>query len=213
MIDLADLMQQAGVWPFVTSLGAESQWRGPAPADGVRLTECKSGTAAMDVVLAMHAALGRFDGRSLASMPHAEYWHPDFMWYGAAGIGTTRGLEEFRAHHQIPFLNAMPDRGQYVEDITYHFFGDGAYCGVTGWPNMIQTLTGDGWMGIAPAGKRFTMKSLDFWRMEDGLIRENWVMVDLLDAYDQLGVDVLGRMAEFNKTRVSGRLPFPVGVP
>lgn len=67
--------------------------------------------------------------------------------------------------------------------------------------------------GHRPAGQRITMKSLDFWRMENGKIRENWVMVDLLDAYNQLGVDVFARMREFNKTRVGGRLPFPMGAP
>lgn len=45
------------------------------------------------------------------------------------------------------------------------------------------------------------MRSLDFWRLENGLIRENWVMVDLLDMYDQIGTDVLARMREFNKAR------------
>ena len=69
---------------------------------------------------------------------------------------------------------------------------------------MIQTLTDDGWMGIAPAGRRITMRSLDFWRIEDGLIRENWVLVDLLDAYRQLGVDVFARLREFNKARGAG---------
>ena len=32
-----------------------------------------------------------------------------------------------------------------------------------------------------------------------GLIRENWVLVDLLDVYDQIGVDVFARIREFNK--------------
>jgi hypothetical protein len=45
------------------------------------------------------------------------------------------------------------------------------------------------------------MRSLDFWRCEDDLIRENWVLVDLLHVYRQIGVDVLARMREFNKAR------------
>ena len=43
------------------------------------------------------------------------------------------------------------------------------------------------------------MCSLDFWRIENGLIRENWVLVDLLDMYHQIGVDVLARMRELTK--------------
>ena len=66
---------------------------------------------------------------------------------------------------------------------------------------MIQTLSNGGWMGIAPPGKRITMRSLDFWRIEKGLIRENWVLVDLLDLYQQIEVDVFARIREFNKVR------------
>ena len=32
-------------------------------------------------------------------------------------------------------------------------FGDGEYVGFTAWPGMAMTITGDGWMGIAPAGQ------------------------------------------------------------
>ena len=125
----------------------------------------------------------------------------ELHWYGPSGIGTGRGIEGFRNWHQIPFLAAMPDRGKFVDQITCHFFGDGNYVGVTGWPNMIQTLSDGGWIGISPSGKRITMRSLDFWRIEKGLIRENWVLVDLLDVYEQVGVDVLSRVREFNKAR------------
>ena len=69
---------------------------------------------------------------------------------------------------------------------------------------MRLTITDDGWMGIAPAGREVLLRSLDFWRMEDGKIRENWVLVDLLDLYAQCGVDVLARMSEFNKARNLG---------
>ncbi|CAI8205227.1 Uncharacterised protein [marine metagenome] len=100
----------------------------------------------------------------------------------------------------------MPDRGAYRDELTYHFFADGPYVAVTGWPNMKQTLSDDGWMGIAPSGQTVTMRSLDFWRIEGDQIRENWVLVDLLDLYQQLGVDVLKRMCEFNKARPTGSI-------
>jgi hypothetical protein len=104
----------------------------------------------------------------------------------------------------------MPDRGKtttyndkhgWGDQISYHFFADGNFVAVTGWPNMIQTLSHDGWMGIAPVNKSIKLRSLDFWRLENDKIRENWVLVDLLDIYAQIGVDVFSRLAEFNKSR------------
>ena len=82
----------------------------------------------------------------------------------------------------------------------------------TGWPNMRMTLTGDGWMGIAPTGQTVELRSLDFWRVEAGLIRENWVLIDLLDLYDQIGIDVLARLREFNKARNTGAIRLPDGL-
>ena len=48
--------------------------------------------------------------------------------------------------------------------------------------------------------------------MENGLIRENWVLIDMLDIYRQLGIDVLGRLAEFNKARNLGRVDLSDGM-
>jgi len=132
----------------------------------------------------------------LVAMPAGQLFelHPKFSWYGPSGIGTARGIPGFRHNHQIPFLNALPDR--VGGSGRSHFFAEGNYVGVTGWPNMSMTVSGDGWLGIAPANTPITMRSLDFWRVENGLIRENWVLVDLLHVWDQLGVDVLARMRE-----------------
>ena len=121
-------------------------------------------------------------------------WHPRCTWYGPGGIGTARGIRGFRDHHQIPFLNAMPDRRGLIE--RGHFFAQGDYVAFTAWPGMEMHVTGDGWLGIAPSGQKITMRSLDFWRVEGDLIRENWVCVDLLDVWHQLGVDVLARMRQ-----------------
>ncbi|MEM1078549.1 MAG: ester cyclase [Pseudomonadota bacterium] len=197
--DVPELMMQAGVWPMVPSLGRD--WCVPGPADGSGLgPHGPEGAASCAHVVAMLNAMIRHPKEGGPEvMELGRYWHPKMMWYGPAGIGTGRGSDGFRRHHQIPFLKAMPDRGAYPEQTTHHFFGEGAYVGVTGWPNMAQTITGDGWLGIAPSGQEVTLRSLDFWRLEDGLIRENWVLVDLLDLYRQIGVDVMARMAELPK--------------
>ena len=212
--DIPEVMMQAQSWPMAPSLGLEFCIPGPATLDGIvqgPWDEAKS-TASKQHIVDMLAHMKKHPSEGGPEvMEMGRFWHERMNWYGPAGIGTGRGIAGFRNWHQIPFLSGMPDRGKFVDDITYHFFGDGDYAAVTGWPNMIQTLTNDGWMGIAPSGQKFTCRSLDFWRIEGGKIRENWVMVDILDVYQQLGVDVFRRLREFNKARVAGRLPFPVG--
>ncbi len=214
--DIPELMMQAGAWPMAPSLGREWHVPGPATQDGIvpGPWDGARAQASCDHVVEMLEHMKRHPAEGGPEVMEMErFWHPRMSWYGPAGIGTGRGIEGFRNWHQIPFLAGMPDRGQYVDEITYHFFGDADYAAVTGWPNMIQTVTHDGWMGIAPSGRRITMRSLDFWRIEDGLIRENWVLVDLLDAYRELGVDVFARLREFNKARNLGRIDLKGGQP
>ena len=188
-------------WPMAPSLGREWHVPGPATQDGIttQLRDAKRSEDSLKLVNDMCAGLSNFASGGVQAMNLETYWHPLCNWYGPSGIGTGRGLAGFRNWHQIPFLNALPNRG--VIDNTRHMFSDGNYVGFTAWPGMQMTISGDGWLGIAPANQEITMRSLDFWRCEDGLIRENWVLIDLLDVYNQLGVDVLGRMQEFNKAK------------
>ena len=202
--DIPEVMMQANAWPMVPSLGREFCVPSPASGDGVfrSARDETQSEASRQLIIDMLEHLKkhpRQGGPEVMEMP--KFWHPRMNWYGPAGIGTGRGIAGFRNWHQIPFLKAMPDRGSKVAEITYHFFGDNQYAAVTGWPNMIQTITHDGWLGIPPVNQEITMRSLDFWRVENGLIRENWVMVDLLDMYQQIGVDVFARLREFNKAR------------
>ena len=194
--DIPELMLQANVWPLGPSLGRE--WHVPAPAtqDGICLEpqDPERTNNARQIVTAMCAALGNYSTGGVAAMNLTQYWHAKCSWYGPSGIGTSRTLKGFRQNHQIPFLNALPDR---VSDIDNgYMFGDDNYVGFTAWPGMFMTVSGSGWLGIAPGNQRISMRSLDFWRVENGLIRENWVLVDLLSVYDQLKVDVFARMRE-----------------
>ena len=199
--DIPQVMMQANAWPLSPSLGREWLVPGPATQDGLVMSpyDETNSNASKQTVLEMLASLKKYADHGVEAMSLDHYWHPKCSWYGPAGIGSNRRISGFRQWHQQPFLNAMPNRGTITEGIT--FIGDGDYVGVTGWPDMRMTISGDGWLGIAPSGQEITMRSLDFWRCENGKIRENWVLVDLLSVYHQIGVDVFSRMRELTADR------------
>ncbi len=202
--DIPEVMIQANAWPLAPSLGV--QWLVPSPAtqDGIVTADYDADKASKSyqLIMDMLSGLQRHKEEGAEGMGLEAFWHPKMLWYGPTGIGTNRRISGFRNWHQIPFLKALPDReGSVKGNPTGILFADHDYVGVTGWPNMQMTVSGDGWLGIVAANQRITMRSLDFWRCENGLIRENWVLVDLLHVYDQLGVNVFSRMREFTYAR------------
>ncbi len=199
-LDFLDLMRQAGYWPLPPSLGREMRWMPPRTLDGVILSpqgEARS-RRTIETILKMHAALGYYSGAPpsravLDEMEQAKHWHPNFMWYGPAGIGTTRGLKGYEDYHQIPFLVAFPDRGGSPQG---HFIriGDGHFAVTGGWGYLRATHQGGELFGLAPTGKRVQMRVMDFYRCDDETIVENWIPIDVPHLLLQLGVDVFGRM-------------------
>ncbi|HEV2560338.1 MAG TPA: ester cyclase [Microvirga sp.] len=205
--DIPEVMMQASAWPLAPSLGREWQVPAPATQDGIvpGPYDAEASLRSRQLVSDMLAALKRHPAHGGPEMMELDrYWHPRMSWYGPSGIGTGRGIAGFRNWHQIPFLAAMPDRGQHGSTRS-HLFADGTYVAITGWPNMRQTLLHGGWLGLPRTGTMITLRSLDFWRVERDLIRENWVLIDLLDVYGQLGLDVFARLREFNKARSGGQ--------
>ena len=198
--DIPQVMLQAGAWPMSPSLAPEWVVPGPATNDGIITSpyDAAQSQASLDWVAAMLRAL-KNNEIGVEAMELDRYWHPQMMWYGPAGIGSMRRVSGFRNWHQIPFLKAMPDRDVFLGKGI--MFGDAEYVAFTAWPGMRMIITGDGWLGIAPSDQPITMRSLDFWRCENGQIRENWVLVDLLDVYEQIGVNVFDRMRELTVAR------------
>ncbi|TRX56764.1 ester cyclase [Thalassomonas sp. M1454] len=193
LIDFIDAMNQAGVNPIRASLGHDGLVMPPTTMDGLcsdpkDLAYTKS---SIELVKEMHAELGRFDGVDLASMDLLKHWHPDFIWYGPGGIGTTRGVFGFQQHHQAPFLIGFPDRGI---DGTLCFTGHNNYVATGGWPHMYGSHTGDNWLGLKATNKRVYPRVMDFWRREGDLLRENWVAIDIIDMMMQMGIDVFAQM-------------------
>ena len=194
IVDWVDLARQAGAWPLPASLGAETTVPAPATRDGVRMIAGTAAESARSLAL-MEAMMGglrsyRGDLAELKSMGQGRFWHPRMMWHGPAGIGTTRGLRGFEDFHQRPFVGAFPDR---MGGDHYARFADGAYIASSGWPSLHATHSGGEWLGLAPTGKKITMRVMDWWRREGDFLRENWVMIDLPELFAQMGHDLLAR--------------------
>jgi predicted ester cyclase len=194
-LDVLDLLRQAG-YDFFPALAPEVVIPGPATRDGVLPDEQDDDASARTLQLVenmIFEGLESFEDEGLDGMGMEEYWHDDFMWYGPAGIGTTRGIGGFQEFHQGPFLEAFPDRHAGEDDVR---FAQGTYCAWSGWPSLRATHTGDGWLGLPATGTEVTMRVMDVWRREDDRLAENWVFIDMIDLLQQLGVDVLQRVRD-----------------
>ena len=194
LLDFLNLMNQVGLWPISPSLGTDFFWPIPATCDGVRISEniSISNGENYNTVMKMHKALGEYDGQNIESMKHAQYWSKNFLWYGPAGIGTSKGMKNFRNFHQVPFLRGFPDRKGASHYIRIE---DGNYVVTGGWPSVEATHGGE-WLGIPATNKRIKMRVMDFYRLENNRIVENWVPIDIIHILYQMGFDVFGRLKE-----------------
>ena len=190
--DFPGLMRQAGVNPLPPDPGLAGFSPPPATMDGATLdhVDPAAGAVSQRLVEAMIAGLMQYDGESLDSMAMERFWHPKMMWYGPSGIGANRALKGFQDFHQRPFLTAFPDRkgGDHKCRL-----GDGAYFASTGWPSIRATHAGP-YLGAPATRRAITMRVMDWWRREGGLLRENWVFIDLPDLFMQFGIDLFARM-------------------
>ena len=189
ILDLPDLMLQGGRNPFGRSLGAELAFPPPATQGGV-CPDPAGGAESLRVAEGMLADLHVYDpetGASANQTGEGGWWADDMLWWGPAGIGSNFRWEGFVRDHRAPFLHAFPDRrgGNH-----YARIGDGPFAAVSGWPSMTMTHRGD-YLGTPATGRALTLRVMDFYRIAGGRIAENWVMLDLVDLFHQMGVELL----------------------
>ena len=186
--DFIDLMRQARRLPIQEMLGTEMLFPGPATHDGV-MPQIGDGEVSLDVVEGMLGDLHVFDPDSFESKSQTGddgYWHDDMLWYGPCGSGSNYRWDGFVKDHRESFLMAFPDRkgGNH-----YCRIGEGNYAAVSGWPSMTMTHKGD-YLGIAATNKAMTLRVMDFYRVADGKIMENWVLLDYGQLFEQMGFDI-----------------------
>lgn len=174
-------------WVMVDNLGVMQQLTGAAAEPWSRggkqiyMTsgEPRSGQDNIDLVHRMVEALNAHDLDALD-----EFWAEDMVWYGPPGFGVVRGVEAFKKDVLGQFFGAFPDfHGEFEIE-----FADDSW--VVGTGVVTGTHQGD-WFNIPATGKQIEMRYSDFWRIENGELKENWVMIDHVGVLKQLGVDPL----------------------
>lgn len=111
-----------------------------------------------------------------------DFFSESFRWMGNRGCGTKQGLRAFQENWQKPFQAAFSDKVCIDEARLYM----GEWAAAFG--RQEATHSGE-FMGVAPTGKQVEIRYMDFWKVVDGKIVDNWVMVDFPFVLAQLGVD------------------------
>ncbi len=223
LLDLVDVMRQAGHYPFRPMPGSPEQWAFPPCDTGATAFSCDEtmGAESLRIIREMQMGLvPQAEIKNMANAPdrHSPHWHKNMNWYGPAGLGSMRGRRGFRNFHGALFLQGFSDRTGWVrdhegpEDAPGHYvrMGDGRYGVTGGWPSLNATHLGPEWLGLPPTGRRVMMRVADWYRLDnDNKIIDNWVMIDVPHMVHQMGMDIfhdlqffvdpsLTRTAEFN---------------
>ncbi len=193
MLDLIDLMQQAGFEVLPPSKGKNGLYPPPHARDGILLEKQPKEVSdySLDHIWRfIYDGLNSYDQSELESMGMADFFHPEVQWYGPGGIGACLSLKEFENFHQQPWLIAYPDR--QVQDLNA-LIGEGNYSGGPGWAGVKATHTGS-YLDCPATGNSIAFNGLDWWKREGEVYVENWVFVDMIHLFRQFGVDLFERL-------------------
>ena len=191
--DIPHLMMQVGINPFKSQTAAHLVQPGPLHHDGLMFEiqdeqESKKTLEAIDFMV--EDIKGWSGGKEEPLVTElARSWNDDMIWWGPAGIGATYTIERYAKQHSGPFRKGLTDR---------HFNGhicrmsEGKFGGFFGWPNLTLRPTG-GFMGMPASDKAADMRVIDIYRRHEDKLTENWIFIDLLHFWNQLGVDLLKR--------------------
>ncbi len=190
LLDLVDLMQQAGIHVLPPALGKDGRYPAPHAGDGMLHESQDASTSAYSlehIRRFIFDGLNNYDQRALSSMGVADFFHPEIQWYGPGGIGACDGLQAFEHCHQQPWLTAFPDRLCGNIDALY---AEGCYTAAAGWGDVKATHAGE-YKGVAATGNPIAFNGLDWWKRDGDLFMENWVFVDMIHLFRQFGIDLL----------------------
>ena len=205
LIDVMDFLRQADKWVINPSRGSEGAWLPPFNTEGVNFFEedMSKSKNSLQQALSMNRSLDIKPEKEniskdelrqrLINHPQKEFWHKDMIWYGPCGIGTSRSLEGFVDMHQLPFRKSFSERN-YWELGHYCEIGDGKFSLCGGWYSLKAKYGSNDWLGYTADNQDVVMRVMDFYHHDEGLIRENWVPIDIVHILKQIGIDVFEKI-------------------
>ena len=196
LIDQMDWFEQIGRPVMPPARGIAGVWPAPTAFDGIQSGHTDPEDTAQTLELGralLFGGLNTFDESDLSSMGMARFFHPNIKWYGPGGIGACLSLDEFETRHQQVWLESFPNRK--VQDLS--LFADGRMLAASGSAGVKAQHTGAPYRGSGPAqGQSVNFSGLDFWLRGGEVFTENWVFVDFIKLYEELGIDLMDRMRQ-----------------
>jgi len=183
MIDMLDLLRQAGKTPLALSGQPQGISLPPASMDGIPapissfVTPAQT-SASMVVVKALLAAEWQGSGDAMA------HWAEPMVWYGPTPWGLVRGTDMYHKLFLAPFHAAFHTPTLDVDAMLC----EGYFCAVHG--HFQGTHVGS-WLGQNATGKRLSLAVGMHYHIIDGKVAESWAIFDLPSMFLQLGVDLL----------------------
>lgn len=193
LVDLIELLRQSGIHLVPPNYGRDLWVPGPISGNGICLAEQDAAESQKTFTLVtemIFGGLNNYDGENQASQGLEQFWHINMVWHGPAGIGSAYGIDEFKKNAQGPIVTAFPDRRGVGHQAR---IAEGNFAASTGWPSLGGTHLNP-YMDWPPTGDYIGWNIMDFWRRDGDKLRENWVLIDLIDAALASGIDLLERL-------------------
>ncbi|MCH2165149.1 MAG: nuclear transport factor 2 family protein [Marinovum sp.] len=192
ILDFVDWFEQIGR-PVLTPRAVPGVWCAATGYDAVDFPDTVPEETVRSLKLGrdlIYGGLNSFDESALSSMGMARFFHPNLKWYGPGGIGACLSFKEFEDFHQGPWLTAFRDRK--AQDLASLFAEDRIVAG-SGTSGVLATHTGT-FLGAEASNARLDVSGIDFWLRDGDQFTENWVFVDMIKLFGQMGFDLFARM-------------------
>lgn len=191
LLDLIDIMQQGGF-----RLG----WDAPA-IEGLR-PAVRQGSGILNAVQdlaetrqTLHLIESMLFGLVRKDQPMSLYWDEQMIWNSPSGIGTARNLGEFLERVHTEFLRGLSGAWAGSHNARY---AEGRFAVSSGWPSLVAVHDGF-FLGQEPTGNTLRWRIMDFWERIDELLVTNWVHIDMIDVFLQMGIDVFERYRNYRR--------------